>query len=39
MSPQSADIVLVVDDSPETLRMLTDVLDAAGMAASRPAES
>ena len=32
MSPQSADIVLVVDDSPETLRMLTDVLDAAGMA-------
>ena len=25
------DIVLVVDDSPETLRMLTDALDGAGM--------
>jgi DNA-binding NarL/FixJ family response regulator len=31
MTPQPADIVLVVDDSPETLRMLTDVLDATGM--------
>lgn len=31
MNPQTAEIVLVVDDSPETLRMLTDVLDAAGM--------
>lgn len=27
----SRDIVLVVDDSPETLRMLTDALDQAGM--------
>ena len=26
-----ADIVLVVDDSPETVRLLTDVLDGAGM--------
>ena len=31
MTPGASDIVLVVDDSPETLRMLTDVLDAAGM--------
>lgn len=30
MSP-SDDTVLVVDDSPETLRMLTDVLDSTGM--------
>lgn len=28
---KSRDIVLVVDDSPETLRMLTDALDQAGM--------
>lgn len=28
---KSRDIVLVVDDSPETLRMLTDALDGAGM--------
>ena len=32
MKLPSTDIVLVVDDSPETLRMLTDVLDSAGMA-------
>ncbi len=25
------DTVLIVDDSPETLRMLTDALDGAGM--------
>jgi DNA-binding response OmpR family regulator/DNA-binding CsgD family transcriptional regulator len=33
MSPDSKkrDIALVVDDSPETLRMLTDALDGAGM--------
>lgn len=31
MSIESRDIALVVDDSPETLRMLTDALDAAGM--------
>jgi DNA-binding NarL/FixJ family response regulator len=28
---KSRDVVLVVDDSPETLRMLTDALDQAGM--------
>jgi hypothetical protein len=33
MSPDSKkrDIALVIDDSPETLRMLTDALDGAGM--------
>ncbi len=30
MKAQRADTVLVVDDSPETVRLLTDVLDAAG---------
>ena len=34
MNPHATDVVLVVDDSPETLRMLTDVLDGAGMAVS-----
>src|SRR5258705_5959784 len=29
--PKRRDIALVVDDSPETLRLLTDALDAAGM--------
>jgi DNA-binding response OmpR family regulator/DNA-binding CsgD family transcriptional regulator len=29
--PKKRDIALVVDDSPETLRMLTDALDGAGM--------
>uniref|UniRef100_Q07HR0 Two component transcriptional regulator, LuxR family n=1 Tax=Rhodopseudomonas palustris (strain BisA53) TaxID=316055 RepID=Q07HR0_RHOP5 len=29
--PRKRDIALVVDDSPETLRMLTDALDGAGM--------
>jgi DNA-binding response OmpR family regulator/DNA-binding CsgD family transcriptional regulator len=29
--PQTRDIVLVVDDSPETLRMLTDAIEDAGM--------
>ena len=29
--PEKRDIALVVDDSPETLRMLTDALDGAGM--------
>jgi len=29
--PKKRDIALVVDDSPETLRLLTDALDAAGM--------
>ena len=28
---QRSDVVLVVDDSPETMRLLTDVLDSAGM--------
>ena len=27
------DVALVVDDSPETLRLLTDALDGAGMSA------
>lgn len=31
MNIEARDIALVVDDSPETLRMLTDALDAAGM--------
>ena len=31
VSSQRSDIVLVVDDSPNTMRMLTDVLDGAGM--------
>lgn len=31
MSERKPDVVLVVDDSPETLRMLTDALDQAGM--------
>src|ERR1700694_4436393 len=30
--PKKRDIALVVDDSPETLRLLTDALDGAGMA-------
>src|SRR3979409_2432906 len=29
--PKKRDIALVVDDSPETLRLLTDALDGAGM--------
>jgi DNA-binding NarL/FixJ family response regulator len=29
--PKKRDVALVVDDSPETLRMLTDALDGAGM--------
>lgn len=29
--PNKRDVVLVVDDSPETLRLLTDALDGAGM--------
>src|SRR3984957_13697367 len=29
--PKKRDVVLVVDDSPETLRLLTDALDGAGM--------
>jgi DNA-binding response OmpR family regulator/DNA-binding CsgD family transcriptional regulator len=29
--PKRRDVVLVVDDSPETLRLLTDALDGAGM--------
>jgi len=29
--PKKRDIALVVDDSPETLRFLTDALDGAGM--------
>ena len=29
--PRKRDIALVVDDSPETLRMLTEALDGAGM--------
>ncbi|THD45656.1 MAG: DNA-binding response regulator, partial [Bradyrhizobium sp.] len=28
---KSRDVVLVVDDSPDTLRLLTDALDGAGM--------
>ena len=31
MNEKKRDIVLVVDDSPETVRMLTDALDSAGM--------
>jgi DNA-binding NarL/FixJ family response regulator len=31
MSERKRDVVLVVDDSPETLRMLTDALDQTGM--------
>ena len=29
--PEKRDVLLVVDDSPETLRLLTDALDSAGM--------
>src|SRR6201989_3211260 len=29
--PKRRDVALVIDDSPETLRLLTDALDAAGM--------
>jgi DNA-binding NarL/FixJ family response regulator len=29
--PKKRDVALVIDDSPETLRLLTDALDAAGM--------
>ena len=29
--PRKRDVALVVDDSPETLRLLTDALDGAGM--------
>ena len=29
--PNKRDVALVVDDSPETLRLLTDALDGAGM--------
>jgi len=29
--PKKRDVALVVDDSPETLRLLTDALDTAGM--------
>ena len=29
--PKKRDVALVVDDSPETLRLLTDALDGAGM--------
>src|SRR5579864_349784 len=31
LEPKTRDIALVVDDSPETLRLLTDALDSAGM--------
>src|SRR5438105_11830912 len=31
IEPKKRDIALVVDDSPETLRLLTDALDGAGM--------
>ncbi len=31
IAPSRNDVVLVVDDSPDTVRLLTDVLDAAGM--------
>jgi DNA-binding NarL/FixJ family response regulator len=31
IDPKKRDVVLVVDDSPETLRLLTDALDGAGM--------
>jgi DNA-binding NarL/FixJ family response regulator len=31
IEPKKRDIALVVDDSPETLRLLTDALDSAGM--------
>src|ERR1700709_953810 len=31
IEPQKRDIALVVDDSPETLRLLTDARDGAGM--------
>src|SRR3981189_3900012 len=30
--PKKRDVALIVDDSPETLRLLTDALDGAGMA-------
>src|SRR3981189_3809811 len=30
--PKKRDVALVIDDSPETLRLLTDALDGAGMA-------
>src|SRR5260370_2106950 len=29
--PKKRDVALIVDDSPETLRLLTDALDGAGM--------
>src|SRR3981189_1024151 len=31
IDPKRRDIALVIDDSPETLRLLTDALDSAGM--------
>jgi len=31
IDPNKRDVALVVDDSPETLRLLTDALDGAGM--------
>src|SRR5258708_34938259 len=31
IDPKRRDVALVVDDSPETLRLLTDALDGAGM--------
>ena len=31
IDPKKRDVALVVDDSPETLRLLTDALDGAGM--------
>ena len=31
IAPSRSDVVLVVDDSPDTVRLLTDVLDSAGM--------
>ena len=31
IAPARSDVVLVVDDSPDTVRLLTDVLDGAGM--------
>jgi len=30
IDPKKRDVALVVDDSPETLRLLTDALDGAG---------
>ena len=30
-APRRRDVALVIDDSPDTLRLLTDALDAAGM--------